>query len=473
MSRSTRRSRWSRAAAAALTASAVVAVAAPAVATPIRAHQTFGTDRYLTSLVLEDSPRDAGRAYLVTGENFPDGLTAAAVAGAGYDNIYLVPKGQITAEVRDRLTYHEEIVVVGGENSVSAEAMTWLQQNTRARLQRVQGADRFETAAALARFAYPSGAAHIVIATGDNYPDALAGSAAAAKVHAPMLLTGRDGLPAATVQALKDLVPLAGGYDVTVLGSDKAVSAAVLEQVRAAAPAGTSVRRIEGADRYETSAAVARAYFTARDTDRAVMVSGLAWADAITGGAYAGRHGAPVLLTPPTCVPQSVNLTIEALNVHVLEAVGGPTTLSDDARLRTSCGVSPRTYLDQLPWPTGNARFLSDHATIDGVFYPRAASFDTDPRNSEYRTWRLQGKFTQFTATAGLLDGNASGLRVTIDVYGDEKLLSSRTVTAGSSAVFDVPVAGVDNLKVVSTSSARNALNSTDNVVYLGDAAVR
>ena len=472
MSRSTRRSRWSRAAAAALAASAVVAVAAPAVATPIRADQKFGTDRYLTSLVMEDSPRAAGRAYLVTGLNFPDGLTASALAGAGYDNVYLVPQGHITAEVRDRLTYHEEIVVVGGENSVSAEAMTWLQQNTRARLQRVQGADRFETAAALARFAYPAGTSHIVIATGDNYPDALSGSAAAAKVHAPMLLTGRDALPAATVQALKDLVPTSGGYDITVLGSDRAVSAAVLAQVRAAAPAGTAVRRIEGADRYETSAAVARAYFTA-GTDYAVMASGFAWADAITGGAYAGRHGGPLLLTPPTCVPQPVNLAVEALEVRFLEAVGGPSTLSDEARLRTSCGVSPRTYLDQLPWPTGNARFLSDHATIDGVFYPRSASFDTDPRNSEYRTWRLQGKYSRFTAIAGLLDGNPSGLRVTIDVYGDEKLLSSRTVAAGSSAVFDVPVTGVDNLTVVSTSSARNALNSTDNVVYLGDAAVR
>ncbi|GAB7189789.1 hypothetical protein NUM3379_04950 [Kineococcus sp. NUM-3379] len=464
MSRSTVR-RGLRAAAAGILAAAVAgAVAVPAGATPIRADQRYGTDRYLTSLVLEDYPLQT--AFVVTGQDFPDGLTAGAVAGSMGANVYLSPRGQLTADVRQRLTYHPNIVLVGGEGVLGPDIATWLQQNTRARISRLGGQDRFETAADVARFGYPNGARHVVVATGTTYPDALAGAAAAAKLDAPVLLVTRDGVPAATSAALADLRP----ERITVLGSDGAVSGAVAEELAAT---GAQVVRVQGRDRYETSVAIARAFFDEEDTDEAVVVSGTSWPDAISAGAFAGRMGAPLLLTPRACVPQSVNLTIEALDVVRLFAVGGDAVLTEDARKRTSCGAGAKTYLDQLPWPTGNARYLSDHATIEGVFYPRSASFDTDPRNSEYRTWNLAGRYTRFTATVGVRDGNTSGLRGTIDVYGDEKLLMSRTVTAGASASFDVPVAGVHNLKVVSTSSHPTPpLQATDTVVYLGDAAV-
>ncbi|PPK96005.1 putative cell wall binding repeat protein [Kineococcus xinjiangensis] len=478
MSRPTTRPGRRAAAAAVVAAAAVTALAVPADASPIRAHSLFGADRYLTSVVLEDAVATVPdgpvmeTAFVVTGQDFPDGLAAGALAGWLQGNIYLSPKGQLTQEVRDRLAYHRNIVLVGSEGVLGPDIMTWLRQNTRANLHRIEGGDRFATAANLALWAnetgrYPGGAKHVILATGSNYPDALAGSAVGSKLGAPMLLVTRDGIPAPTALALKALAP----ERITVLGAESAVSAAVLEQLTAIAPA--TVQRVHGADRYETAAAAARAFFTAEDTNLAVLVSGHNWADAITAGAYAGRRRAPLLLTPPTCVPQSVNLTIEALDPFALRAVGGPRVLGEDARLRTSCEAGPKTYLDQLPWPTGNARFLSDHATIDGVFYPRSASFDTDPRNSEYRTWNLKGEYSRFTATVGVLDGNTSGLRSTVEVYGDEKLLASRTVAAGAAATFDVPITGVENLKVVSTSSDRTALHSTDNVIYLGDAAVR
>ncbi|GAA4967434.1 cell wall-binding repeat-containing protein [Kineococcus glutinatus] len=466
MHRPTARTGRRLSAAAVLAATAAVTLAGPAGATPVSAHRSYGADRYLTAVLMEDNPLEKTRAYVVTGEDFPDGLTAAAVAGHQQANVYLSPRGQLTKEVRERIGYAQEVVVVGGESALSADVTTWLQQNTRARLSRIGGANRYETAANLSAASYATGVANVLVATGTNYPDALTGSAAAAKLGVPLLLVDGNGVPAATAAELTRLNPA----KITVLGSEGAVPAAVAEQL--ASFTTGAVDRVAGRDRYETATAVLRAFYDAATVPRALVVSGTSFADAVSVGAKAGREGSPLLLFPRDCVPQSVNLAIEEYAIGRIQAVGGPAVLTEDAAKRTSCGAGDKTYLDELGWPAGNARYESDHATIDGVFYPRSAAFDTDPRNSEYRTWALGGEYTRFTMLAGMADGTTPTLTSTVDVYADEKLIASRRIAAGSSAAFDLSVAGVQNLKIVTTSSARTAVLPTDDYVYFGDAAV-
>ncbi|MXV86259.1 MAG: hypothetical protein F4117_11640 [Acidimicrobiales bacterium] len=59
--------------------------------------------------------------------------------------------------------------------------------------------------------------------------------------------------------------------------------------------------RYGGADRYETSLAVAEAYAGLHDDklDHVVLVSGERWTDAVVAAPLAGLHGAPVLMMPP------------------------------------------------------------------------------------------------------------------------------------------------------------------------------
>ncbi|GAB3599355.1 hypothetical protein GCM10027586_01750 [Kineococcus gypseus] len=465
MARTTPR-RLRRATATAVLAGAVAAVAvAPADASPTRFHRTFGYDRYATSVVLEDGPLDT--AYVVTGERFPDGLTAGAVAGRDLANVYLTPQAQLTKEVRERLVNARRIVVVGSEGAVGRDVMTWLQQNTRAELSRTGGSDRYETAALLSAANYAPGVQDVLIATGEDFPDALAASAAAAKRGVPLLLVRTDAVPEVVVAELKRLAP----RSVTLVGGEGTVSAAVQQQL--AGTTGAPVRRIAGQDRYGTAVALSREYFTAADTAEAFVVSGAAWADAVTAGAAAGRGRGPLFLTPADCVPQEVNLAVERVDPGTLQVVGGPDRVSEAAAKRTSCGAGVKTYLEDLGEPAGNARYEIDHATLGGVFYPRTVSYDTDPRNSEYRTWSLGTRFERFTAVAGVLDGSTGGLTSRVELFGDEVSLGAWDVSQGRPAVIDVDVRGVDNLKVVTTSSRRTATVPTDNNVYLGDAAVR
>ncbi|WP_432571065.1 cell wall-binding repeat-containing protein [Kineococcus sp. SYSU DK005] len=463
----------------ALAATAGTLVAGAAAATPVRTTPAYGPDRYVTSVMAADDP--TATAFIVTGENFPDGLSAGAVAGTIGGNVYLTPQRQLTREVREQVVYAQRIVVVGSERAVGPDVMTWLRQNTRAELSRVDGVDRYATAANLSHRFYstPAGAgdehAHVVVATGEDFPDALAGSAAAAHEESPLLLVQRDAVPAATAAELVRLRPRA----ISVVGGAGKVSDAVLRELQRYTDA--PVDRIAGADRYETAVAVSRAFFDTADD--VVLASGAGFADALPAGAAAGRRGGPLLLAPGDCVPEFVNLEIERVEAGYgpgatrLYSVGGAPSFTEQAAKRTNCrpaGAPALKYLDELPWPTGSARFASDHATMAGRFYPRSPAYDTDPRNSDYRTWKLGAAYSRFTMVAGVADGNTSGTTSTVEVYGDERLLARAEVRRGAPAPFDVDVRGVDNLKIVTTTPGTTpVVGSLATTVYLGDAAVR
>jgi putative cell wall-binding protein len=87
--------------------------------------------------------------------------------------------------------------------------------------------DRYGTAALLATEAYPAGADVVLVASGENFPDALAAAPLAAFYDAPIVLTQRDSLPAVTAAALAELDP----GDVIVLGGTAAVGQAVFNEL--------------------------------------------------------------------------------------------------------------------------------------------------------------------------------------------------------------------------------------------------
>lgn len=92
----------------------------------------------------------------------------------------------------------------------------------------------------------------VYVATGENFPDALAGATLASAQGAPLLLVNRDSIPAATIAALEDL----DANRIVILGGTAAVSNGVRDQLVPYASSGL-VTRIAGPDRAATAAAIA------------------------------------------------------------------------------------------------------------------------------------------------------------------------------------------------------------------------
>jgi hypothetical protein len=95
-----------------------------------------------------------------------------------------------------------------------------------------------------------------LIASGENYPDALVSGSAAAVGGGPVLLVTKEGIPAETAAELVRLNP----DKIYIAGGTAAISAGVETQLAAYAPV---VTRLWGSDRYATAAAISEAIFPA------------------------------------------------------------------------------------------------------------------------------------------------------------------------------------------------------------------
>ena len=164
-------------------------------------------------------------------------------------------------------------------------------------VERLWGADRFATAAAVSQAAYPGGATNVMVATGRNFPDALAGSAAAGNLAMPVLLVETDSIPASTLSEIDRLNP----QKIYVLGGAAVVSDAVRTQLQPYAATG-EVERLFGADRYATAAAIS-AEFYAPNVPAAFIAVGTGFADALAGGAGGGAQRLAVAARADRCDP--------------------------------------------------------------------------------------------------------------------------------------------------------------------------
>jgi putative cell wall-binding protein len=96
-----------------------------------------------------------------------------------------------------------------------------------AAVERIAGADRYATSAAVSATFAP-GSAAVFLAIGTNFPDALAGGAAAGALGSPVVLTATNALLPVTAAELTRLAPRRA----VVLGGPTLVSEAVVVATR-------------------------------------------------------------------------------------------------------------------------------------------------------------------------------------------------------------------------------------------------
>lgn len=186
-------------------------------------------------------------------------------------------------------------------------------------VERLAGGSRFATAAAIARDGWPDGAGHVLIASGERFPDALAGGPLAADAQAPLLLTGSSSVPESTLQALADLEP----GKVTLLGGVGAISQDVEDLLERR---DYAVGRVSGLDRTATAAAIARRL--GAPEGRVFLASATTFPDALSAAVPASRADAPLLLTWPEQLSGATVDALEALNVQEVLVAGGPAAVS-------------------------------------------------------------------------------------------------------------------------------------------------
>lgn len=221
------------------------------------------------------------------------------------------------------------------------------------------GNDRYETAAALSTGASTGNV--VYVATGEAFPDALAGAPAAAAKGSAVLLVTRDAIPSATRNRLGELKP----RQIFVLGGPAAVSDGVVADLGTMATAGAS--RLAGSDRYGTAAAVSTNAFTTPLVPVVYVATGAAFADALTGGAAGSLRGGPILLVDRDTVPSSTSTELRRLLPRSIVILGGTNAVSQSVETQL------RTYAADVSRVAGNDRYASSVALSRSLF-PNGAS---------------------------------------------------------------------------------------------------
>jgi putative cell wall-binding protein len=296
-----------------------------------------GADRVATSIALAARLASSPSVVIASGDRVADSLTAgplaAAVDGPVLLNLGPVLDGRIVTEIR-RLR-PTRIVLVGGPVSLtpSVEATVREVAGT-ATVERLAGADRYATAAAVSQIVWSrSPRREAVVALGDHpdparaWPDALTAGWLGALSLRPVLLTSPGGLPQDTAGALS------GATGVRVVGGEAPIPAGVFAEVDRVA--GT-VTRIAGADRYATALKVVEVGVAeGASLTHIRVVTGRSAGDALAAGAAAADEKAVMLLIDglEQRADMAVSYWLRPRSDRVSSAVviGGPVVMKDSA----------------------------------------------------------------------------------------------------------------------------------------------
>ncbi|HEY3926026.1 MAG TPA: cell wall-binding repeat-containing protein [Acidothermaceae bacterium] len=272
-----------------------------------------GTDRIATAVAVSQGSFPAGNAgavVLARADDYPDALVGGPLAAAKNAPLLLTEGSTLptdtAAEIKRVLPAGGTVYVLGGTSAIPTSVTSQL-TSLGYNVTRYSGADRYATAVALATaLGSPT---TVLLATGTNFPDALAAGPAAAHVHGAILLTDGSTVPAETATYL------AGAHVTYAVGGPAA----------AAVPSATAIL---GSDRYATAAAVATKFFPSSAV--VGVATGTGFPDALAGGAQVALMGGPLLLSSAASVPTSTSdyLTADHSALTHVYLYGGTSVLS-------------------------------------------------------------------------------------------------------------------------------------------------
>ena len=275
--------------------------------------RTSGIDLYATSALAATKSHSGGSnaIVLVSGAdaNWPDGLPASALAGSVGGPVILTDPDSLQGSTANAIATVDAAVagaatihLVGGTAAISANVNSQL-VDLGYTTKRHSGDDRVATAVAVAEYietlgtigSFDGGKA-VILATGDNFPDALAVGALAYGQNIPIVLVRGGALSAGTTAFLDSETNAI--KQVIVVGGTSAVSADVVTAVEAIKNGAVAleVTRVSGATRYDTAVEIAKLMRRSTTLDGfgltitgVILVDGATSGNALTASAMAGN----------------------------------------------------------------------------------------------------------------------------------------------------------------------------------------
>lgn len=244
-----------------------------------------GANLYETSALISSTGWNRSETVIIArGDRFSDALAGVPLSSK-YDAPLLLSRSNrldpFTRQEIQRLRA-KNVIILGGHLAIEDRVEKEIKQ-LGVNVERIAGANMFETAQLISERIAPNGSEKAIIVTSDRFEDALSIASYAGSEGIPILLTRRDSLPAQTVNALSDLQ-----VDKTyVIGGELVISEKVYKKIP------TKTERIHGATLFHTNIEIINR-FNLR-TDKTFVTTSNRFPDGLSGGALAVKQGATVV----------------------------------------------------------------------------------------------------------------------------------------------------------------------------------
>ncbi len=203
---------------------------------------------------------------------------------------------------------------------------------------RAAGETRYATMAALLPRAPWKADRTVVLASGSNYPDALAAASLAGAYDAPIVLTEPNSLSVDAADMIEQLSPKV----IYVVGGEAAVSKSAVDNATYYAADGCKVFRIAGDTRLETSLAIAkRVRQKSTASDSLIVATGFNYADALSVSPFAFAYNSPIFLCDSNGLSADAVSYISGAGFKRAILVGGTAAVPERVKHQlTSAGIS-------------------------------------------------------------------------------------------------------------------------------------
>lgn len=261
-----------------------------------------GKDRITTSVEISKSAYTTSEnIVLASGFNFADALSAGQLASALDAPLLLSSQNKLDSQTKNEIERlkAKKVYVVGGDNAISKNGIDTTLKSKNIDVTRLEGQDRYSTSQkVMEKTKEIINPEYLLIASGKNFPDALAATSFFVNHKSVMVLSDGVTYPQSNLQEIaiggKNQLPLKG----------------------------FTGRRISGSNRYETALEIAKASFD--NNNNAILASGQVFADSLSAVSLTKKHNAPIILTQSDNLTENAKKYLNGKNVFI---VGGEKTV--------------------------------------------------------------------------------------------------------------------------------------------------
>ncbi|WP_343216127.1 cell wall-binding repeat-containing protein [Clostridium mobile] len=192
-------------------------------------------------------------------------------------------------------------------------------------VKRLYGMDRYKTSASISNKFNDETTNNVIVASGKNFPDALAGSVLSKKLNAPILLVGN------TSNERKDSIEYINSHldkngTVYILGGQGSVNEEFINNMKS--QGYKNFVRLGGKDRFDTNKHIVNFMNVEKHTP-VVVVNAYGFADALSVSSIAASKGYPIIMTSNSSLSPEGKSMIKNIEPSEVYIIGGHASVGD------------------------------------------------------------------------------------------------------------------------------------------------